>query len=102
MRTEEGVFVLNSKKMGKSKFEGIIVSKIDENQKKNGILAQKGFYDAERNYQTKLITIIYFEKGELNVSSLRKILICIVESMKPRETKIPQIAVTEDVMKLLK
>ena len=88
MRTEEGVFVLNSKKMGKSKFEGIIVSKIDENQKRNGILAQKGFYDAER--------------GELNVSSLRKILIGIVESMKPRETKIPKIAVTEDVMKLLK
>lgn len=102
MRTEDGVFVLDSKEMEKLKFEGVIVSKIDENQKRNSILAKKGFYDAEKNYQTKLITVIYFEKGELNVSSLRKILIGIEESMKPREARIPQIAVTEEVIKLLK
>ena len=82
MRTEDGIFILDSKEMEKSKFEGVMVSKVEENQKRN--------------------SIIYFEKDELNVRSLRKILIGIVGAMKPLDPKIPKIAVTEDVMKLLK
>ena len=102
MRTEDGVFILDSKEMEKSKFEGVMVSKVEENQKRNSIIAKKGFYDTKGNYQTKLITSIYFEKDELNVRSLRKILIGIVGAMKPLDPKIPKIAVTEDVIKLLK
>ena len=35
MRTEDGIFILDSKEMEKSKFE--------ENQKRNSIIAKKGF-----------------------------------------------------------
>ena len=43
MRTEDGVFILDSKEMEKSKFEGVMVSKVEENQKRNSIIAKKGF-----------------------------------------------------------
>lgn len=103
MRKEKGVFVLDSKEMKESKFDGVMVSKIDvSQQRKHSIIAQKCFYDDNGKYQKKDITVISFEKDELNVETLIKIVRTIVKAMKPEEKKIPEIAISEDVMQLIK
>ena len=100
MRKEKGVWVLSSKEIAEAKFEGIVITLLLKKEE-NVVIAKNGYYNHKGNYDTRPITVIAFEKGELDIDKMSKILLAIISNEHPKVTQIPPIAVEADVMDLL-
>ena len=97
MRKAKGVYILDSKEIESNQFEGVVICK-EKNSKKKVIV--KKVFSKEGEYEEKTLFIEGAPDG-IGIKMFKKILLEIITEKNYFGFQIPEIAITEEAMKII-